>query len=263
MLGARGRDPGAPHGAIAVITQRRDAPAIDRRRRRPMRASHAALVAARRRSAIRSGVASRQASKSGPGATSPDARVQSVESEIAVRDRRPFADRSRRPGPAAGLDDPAAAGVDEQERREVRRVRAPFAVAALAVPFEGVVIASTRFVGGHGRVRVRCARDPSRGARRSSARDRRRPDLLVADGDAVLVDSVLGPPQPGRMRATNAYTPGSATRDTACRARRPPFAVRVPATPAPRAGGRSEFFANTIPARCESRGSRTRRGRAS
>ena len=70
------------------------------------------------------------------GATSADARVQSVDSEIAVRDRGPVADRARRPRALARLDDPAAARVDDEERREVRLVACRLAGAALAVRFE-------------------------------------------------------------------------------------------------------------------------------
>ena len=50
-----------------------------------------------------------------------------------VRDRRAGADRLRGPGATARLDDPAAVGVGEQERREVRLVVILLAAPALPV----------------------------------------------------------------------------------------------------------------------------------
>ena len=167
----------------------------------------------------------------------------------AIRDRRTVADRARRPRARAGLEHPAAARVGDQERREVRLVVVVLAAAALAVLGERA--RSSR------RARRRRCAPRSRPSRtrsmpRSPAVWRRRivdrPDPLVADRDAVLVDAVLDAPEPRRVRADERVRAGVGDPEVlrverAARLARARCASTTCASP----GGRSEFFANTMP----------------
>ena len=76
-----------------------------------------------------------------------------------------------------------------------------------------------------------------------------RPDLLVADRDAVLVDAVLGAPEPGRAREQRSARAPASGSSRYCVRTVPPAAPRGYGSrrPAPRRGGRSEFFPNSVP----------------
>ena len=74
------------------------------------------------------------------------------------------------------------------------------------------------------------------------------PDLLVADRDAVLVDAVLDAPQPRRVRADERVRARVGDRRYCVSSAPPASRAACASTTCASSGGRSEFFANTMPA---------------
>ena len=158
-----------------------------------------AVVVARRWSATAVGIdGDRNVSKFVPGRMSGEPRVHSLLHAHTIRNRGTVGDRTRHPRAVARLDDPAAARIGEEERREVRLVvcgspdpPCPYRSTSPAVNSRASSAVRARSsTSAHDVHPEEC--------RRQVAGRLDRPDLLVADRDTVLVDAVLASPQPGR-----------------------------------------------------------------
>ena len=187
------------------------------------RATHA-RVAASRWSAIPVGMRGlRHVSMSVPAATSSDATVQVVPRLTRLEIASPAATgRAAKRRPLVSTIHPRYR-IHDQERREVRNVAVGLAAPTLSVLGEQAGEHREPVVGvarpfEHERDEIHAEQ-----RRRLPSRVVDRPDLLVPDRDPVLVDAVLGSPQP--RRAADDHRPrcrgrrGSGTASRRCRGR--------------------------------------------
>ena len=210
----RPRRSGRAPGPVAVIAQRRDrvGDRVGRCRGSPRDAGAGRRepVVGDRRSAC---AASGSASKSVPGATSADASVQSVESEIAVRDRGAVADRARGPRAVARLDRPSRRGrrrrgTTRSTARRVRARRPPCRARSSAV---GDARRARRRR--CGRVRGRAARGPCRAAPAGGACGSSTVQIFsLPIATPCSFTPCSAPHSHVGCEPTNAYAPGSGDR---------------------------------------------------
>ena len=241
---------GCAPGSAAVVAQRRDDVGDRAVGRIERTARDARAGRGERWSAIHVGVSgARRRSKSSPAATSADARVQSVVSETRFEIDVPSSHGPRRPGAAARLDDPASVRVDDEERREVRLVDAGSPLPPWPCASSAAVIARTR----SSAVPSSFEAEPTRSMPRRPARCARGSSTVQIFSLPIATPCSLHPCSAPQSHVgcepTNADAPRSSMRRYCVASVPPATRARCGSSTCASPGGRSEFFANTMPAR--------------